>query len=102
MALVLKMELHSARTGEVTELSTAIITNISGPGRRADYRVRLCGTGRNSRRVWREGFIQDYPRLSLSPWNLVLRCVQAALRAPIPDHLRRKGRKARTPRPAPE
>ena len=88
--IVVKVELHSARTGEVTTLGQMIIDNISGGGigrhaKRADYRARVGRKGQELRQVaekpLREGEVRDYPRLSYNVWRLVLR----ALRATFPE-----------------
>ena len=82
--LVLKLELHSHRTKEVTELGRTIIANIGGTSEKADY---ICKVGRKSDNfsnisVWqnpvREGTVKSYPRLSYNVWRLVIRALLSA------------------------
>lgn len=92
--LVVKVELHSAITGEVTEIARSIIYN-DGAGTRdkGDYKAFTL-RGRNkaaldasleklfkSRReiepggITRAAEIKDYPRLRLHVWNLVAKAL---------------------------
>lgn len=84
--LVVKIELHSARTGEVKEIGRTIIANTGGTEERGDYVVKV-GRGRRNNdftnnRVWampvREGEVVGYPRLSYNVWRLVIRALLSA------------------------
>lgn len=71
--LIIRIELHSARTGKVKEIGRMLIDNISMTGndsKRGDYRVRLMRRGSN-RKVLREGRVENYPRLSYPVWRLL-------------------------------
>ena len=82
--LVLKLELHSARTGEIKEIGRTIIANVGGTNSKGDY---ICKVGRKSdtfsnKDVWKEplrtGDVKAYPRLSYNVWRLVIRSLLAA------------------------
>jgi hypothetical protein len=88
--LIVKIELHSARTGKVETLGQMVIDNVGGAGKGrydklADYRVRVGRKGGTLQGVLdkplREGRVDGYPRLSYNVWRLVLR----ALRATFPE-----------------
>lgn len=74
--LIVKVELHSAVTGQVQELGRAHICNVSGGGRRRDYEVRVLRRGRphHSDPV-RMGEVKNYPALSYNVWRLVIRAL---------------------------
>lgn len=85
--IVLKLEMHSARTGEVYEIGRAIIANTGGTTERGNYvckvgRRQPDGTDYDNRKVWskpqREGAVEDYPRLSYNVWRLVIRALKSA------------------------
>jgi hypothetical protein len=81
--ILVRIELHSARTGRVEEIGRMIIANISGKGvgrfhKRADYKVMLLRRGLVDK-VQREGVVRDYPRLSYSVWRLVFRALKSVL-----------------------
>lgn len=81
--LVVKVELHSAITGEVTELGRMIIANDgSGDGQTGNYTVRLGRKGQtDDRQVYtkpqRTGEVKGHRRLALSVWNLVGKALHA-------------------------
>ena len=80
--LVVKLELHSARTGEVTEIGRMIIHNVSGGGKgrydkRADYVAEVYRKGRKNQ-IMRVGKVENYPRLSYNVWRLVARSLLSA------------------------
>lgn len=80
--IIVKIELHSARTGKISEIGRLLIDNISRTGndsRRGDYRVRLMRRG-TFKQVHREGVVLNYPRLSYSVWRLVFRALKSVLR----------------------
>lgn len=77
--LVVRVELHSAITGKVTEIARMIIGNVGGSKNLGDY---VCRTYRgrsaedlDKRAVQRSGKVETYPRLSLHVWHLVGRCL---------------------------
>jgi hypothetical protein len=80
--LVVKIELHSARTGKVTELGRMQITNngieSAHNPKRGEYNVELFRKG-STTKVQRKGLVRDYPRLSYTVWELVRRSLEAAL-----------------------
>jgi hypothetical protein len=76
--IVVRVELHSARTGEVTELARMHISNIavaSASGVRFDYLAEVF-RGRSKQRLDklsrnRITTVQNWPRDALHVWNLV-------------------------------
>lgn len=79
--IVVRVELHSAITGETTELARMIVDNIGGTNKRCDYRCRTlrgrCAAALDRLAVQREGRVRNYPRLDLHVWNLVARSLSA-------------------------
>lgn len=82
--LVVRIELHSAITGKITEIGTAIIANVGGTKDRGDYSVKV-GNKRDAgdiRKTWsnpqRTGEVKDYPRLSYNVWRLIARALLSA------------------------
>ena len=81
--IVIKVELWSAVSGEVSELARMTIDNIGGDRQHGDYRTRtyrgrsaealhkamLAGT------VQREGKVLRHPRLREHVWNLVAKAL---------------------------
>lgn len=77
--LVIKIELHSANTGKVTEIGRAnIINNGTGTSKRGNYDVEIMRRGTTDK-VQRRGSVTDYPRLSYTVWELVRRALVAGL-----------------------
>lgn len=81
--IVVKIELHSANTGEVTELGRAIIANVGGTRSSGNYDVRVARKGTTDlKSVWgspaRTGSVTQYPRLTYNVWRLVSRAIRAA------------------------
>ena len=77
--LLVKIELHSARTGKVTEIGRMhIINNGRGTPKRGEYDVRIMRKG-TTNTVQREGMVRDYPRQSYTVWELVRRALVAGL-----------------------
>lgn len=77
--IVVKVELHSAVTGKVTELARMIIANVGGTSTRGDYRC-VSFTGRSKEALDKQvpnrtGSVKNYPRLSLHVWHLVSRAL---------------------------
>jgi len=79
--LVVRVELHSAITGKVTELARMDIANVGGTAQRGDYYVSVMrGRSREAlamRKAHRNGQVKDYPRLRLHVWNLVFRALES-------------------------
>lgn len=81
--IVVRVELHSANTGEVSEIGRMIIAN-DGTGDRdqGNYIVKLGrkGTTLNGA-IWakphREGEVKDYARNAYSVWELVARALKS-------------------------
>lgn len=74
--IVVKVELHSANTGVISELGRMIIHNVGGTKTRGDYRVALGRKGDISTRnilqnPQRESSVREHARLSASVWTLV-------------------------------
>lgn len=80
--IIVKIELHSARTGKITELGRAHISNTgvltSENPNRGDYNVELFRKG-SATKVQRKGLVRDYPRNSYTVWELVRRALESAL-----------------------
>lgn len=81
--LIVRVELHSARDGSVTEIARAEICN-DGTSRERQSGNYQCRTlkGRTARQledrvVQRKGTVKDYPRLALHVWNLVADALRA-------------------------
>lgn len=83
--IVLRVELHSAVTKEVTTLHTVVIDNVGvhDGGRKADYRCRTWKRGEELLDVkygkphLREGVVEKHPRLSKPVLNLVYKALVA-------------------------
>jgi hypothetical protein len=82
--LIVRIELHSSRTGKSTEIGRMAITNDgtasdgSGDAPRGNYVVELMRRGRPST-VQRRARVEDFPRRSASVWALVRRALNAVL-----------------------
>jgi len=82
--LVLKLELHSARTGEIKEIGRTIIANVGGTQERGDYICKVAKKREtfDNKNTWskplRIGEVKDYPRLSYNVWRLVIRALKSA------------------------
>lgn len=88
--LVIRVELHSAITGETTEIARALIYNKGGTSDRGDYNA-MTFKGRDGaawtradiiaakkdNKLLREAEVLNYPRKSLHVWNLVARALTA-------------------------
>lgn len=79
--IVVRVELHSARDGSVTELARAHISNIGGTDTYADYEiVTLRGRSRvdlDRRIANRRAQVKRHPRLALHVWHLVAKALVA-------------------------
>lgn len=79
--IVVKVELHSAITGEVSDLGSMVIANdATGTPSRGNYfgKTFRKGAGEWWKHLrWpkpvREGRVEDYPRKALPVWSLVKR-----------------------------
>lgn len=80
--LVVRVELHSAVTGETAEIARMIIHNKGGTKTSGDYGVMVYrGRDKESldrRTVNRSGEVNGHPRLREHVWNLVLKALVAA------------------------
>jgi hypothetical protein len=94
--IVVKIELHSALTKQVTLLGEAIIANdgTSEQHSRGHYDVMIGGKrdAGNLPAIYhtplRRGRVSDYPRLSYNVWRLVLRAIASAFpeeKVKLPD-----------------
>lgn len=77
--IVVRVELHSAITGQVTELARAHICNAGGTNERADYDVTTL-RGRstaalNQQVAQRKGKVLGHARLKLHVWHLVAKAL---------------------------
>lgn len=73
--LVIKVELHSAITGQTSEIANMVIAN-NGKGSHSsgDYWGRVYKKGTNYYNkpvVIKDGEVKNYPRLDKPVWNLV-------------------------------
>ncbi len=78
--IVCKLELHSARTGEVTTLGRIHIANdgirtLEDPDR-GTYSGKSFRKG-NPNLVTRTGKVEDYARNAYSPWTLLRKMLEA-------------------------
>ena len=93
--LVIKIELHSANTGQVTELGRMLIANEGGDAKLGDYSVHVLRRGSikvaprlseylgplgavKFKGTQRWGEVKNYPRLSYNVWRLVSRALRSA------------------------
>lgn len=83
--IVIRVELWSAVTGDVTEIARMTIDNIGGTAQQGDYRVRTM-RGRSAEAlhramltgsVTREGQVLRHPRLREHVWSLVAKALIA-------------------------
>jgi hypothetical protein len=80
--LVVRVELHSAITGRITELARATITNTgAGTKQRGDY---VCKTLRGRSKaaldrgtIQNAGTVTNWPRLSKHVWYLVAKALNS-------------------------
>lgn len=78
--IVVRVELHSAVTGKVTELARMLICNVSGAGGLRDYFVEtLRGRSKDSldKRIrQRYGNVKGHASESLHVWHLVAKALR--------------------------
>jgi hypothetical protein len=79
--LIVKVELHSAVTGLVTEIARMkIVNNGFGNARRGNYETttyRGRGADLDLKMIARTGFISNWPRQSRHVWELVMKSLHA-------------------------
>ena len=83
--IIVRVELHSAITGQKTELARMVIDNIGGSKNSGDYRTRtLIGRSEDALdralmssppKAQREGRVLGHARLKLHVWNLVAKAL---------------------------
>lgn len=77
--IVVRVELHSAITGRVTELARAHIFNVGGTQQLGDYGVRTfrgrCTEALDRGVIQRCGKVDNHPRLALHVWHLVVKAL---------------------------
>ena len=79
--IIIKVELHSAITGKITELARMQVANVGGTMARGDYHGKTF-RGRdkdalNKNVTNKFGVVTNYPREQLHVWNLVARMLSA-------------------------
>ncbi len=75
--LVVKIELHSAVTGEVKNIATGKIVNTgAGTSTQGNYRVELKDA---LGRPWKSGVVEGFPRKRLLAWDLLTRALHNTL-----------------------
>lgn len=75
--IVVKVELHSVITGQVSEIGRMLVCNEGGTNTLGDYGVYLLR--RNSKKVQRRGEVKNHPRLGHSVWRLVAKALRSIL-----------------------
>lgn len=77
--IVVKIELHSAVTGKVSEIGRMVLSNDGGGSRtRGNYNIQVMRRGTTDK-VQKHGFIANYPRLAYSVWELIRRALETTL-----------------------
>ena len=72
--LVIRIELHSAVTGQVTSIAIGKIVNTgTGSSTQGNYRIELRDA---AGRVWKRGHIEGFPRKRLLAWDLFYRALE--------------------------
>jgi len=75
--LIVRIELHSAVTGEIKTLATGKIVNTgAGTPTRGHYRVELRDA---AGRLWKSGTVENFPRKRLLAWDLLYRALENSL-----------------------
>lgn len=81
--IIVRVELHSANTGEITQLGWMNLSNTGRLGslKRADYEVEIMSMRKGviTKKVMRKSLVRDYPRLAYTVWELVRRALESAL-----------------------
>ncbi len=77
--IIVKIELHSAISGRITEIGRMRICNDgNGTPTRGNYNVEIMRRG-TVNKVQKRGSVGNYPRLAYSVWELVRRALHNAL-----------------------
>ncbi len=72
--LVVRIELHSAVTGDIKTIATGEIVNTgTGSSTRGNYRIELRDA---AGRRWKKGHIEGFPRRRLLAWDLLYRALE--------------------------
>ena len=72
--LIVRIELHSAVTGQVTTIATGEIVNTgTGSPTQGNYRIELRDA---AGRHWKKGHIEGFPRKRLLAWDLLYRALE--------------------------
>lgn len=79
--IIFRVELHSAITGQVTELARAHISNIGGSTNVGEYEIKTV-RGRDRQALGRhimqrQGVVRGHRRLDEHVWNLIGRALLA-------------------------
>lgn len=75
--LVVRIELHSAVTGEIKTLATGTICNTgTGSHTQGNYRIDLQDA---AGRRWKSGHIEGFPRKRLLAWDLLYRALETLI-----------------------
>lgn len=75
--IIVRIELHSAITGRVTEIGRMVIHNLAtGTRERGNYGVRLMRRGTKDI-TQREGTVEGHARLSAPVWKLVAKALRS-------------------------
>lgn len=75
--IIVKIELHSALTGEVTEIGRMRVANTGeGTKERGEYLVKVMRRGTIDV-VRALGVVSNHPRLSASVWSLVRKAIES-------------------------
>jgi len=83
--IVVKVELHSAITGHIINLGTAIIANVGGSETLGNYKAQAYRKGTEIETLYqrrdikpiRNGSVENHKRLSEPVWNLVWKALGA-------------------------
>jgi hypothetical protein len=72
--LIVKIELHSAVSGEIKTVATGKIVNTgTGSPTQGNYRIELRDA---AGRLWKTGHIEGFPRKRLLAWDLLYRVLK--------------------------
>jgi hypothetical protein len=76
--LVVKIELHNANTGRISEIGRMQIANVGGTDEVGDYAIDLSSEGfAGSKDVRKSGRVENYPRLIAPIWSLVSKALHS-------------------------
>ena len=77
--ILVTVELISAIDGHRETLGTATIANVAGTHDIADYNAVIFKGKKYSQDaggVWKRGYVEEFPRLRLGPWDLLYRALK--------------------------